>query len=284
MSLVMGVSDHIVALNFGAQDRRRHARPRSRPHPDVIEAYLGHAGRCLNCSRCAALTASYGATQVLRRHRLRPRGRSHHRHPGCQRRRQDDHAARDLPDRGAPPAASCSTASSWSAGRPRTWCGWAWPTCPTAAAPSARCRSRRTCAWAPMCATTRPASRPTSTRMYERFPAPARTPPPAGRHPVGRRAADAGHQPRADAAPQAAAAGRTVVRPGAADRDRDLPHPARHQRRTTVSASCWSSRTPAWRSTSPTTPTCWRPAASRCRARSDEIARDEAVRRAYLGY
>ena len=29
-----------------------------------------------------------------------------------------------------------------------------------------------------------------------------------------------------------------------------------------VSASCWSSRTPAWRSTSPSRPTCWRPAAS----------------------
>jgi branched-chain amino acid transport system ATP-binding protein len=35
---------------------------------------------------------------------------------------------------------------------------------------------------------------------YSRFPAPGRAPPPAGRHAVGRRAADAGHQPRTDAA------------------------------------------------------------------------------------
>ena len=29
-----------------------------------------------------------------------------------------------------------------------------------------------------------------------------------------------------------------------------------------VSASCWSSRTPAWRWSSPSAPICWRPAAS----------------------
>lgn len=42
MSLVMGVCDHIVALNFG---RRIAAGPPSRiqNHPDVIEAYLGAA-------------------------------------------------------------------------------------------------------------------------------------------------------------------------------------------------------------------------------------------------
>ena len=63
------------------------------------------------------------------------------------------------------------------------------------------------------------------------FPAAAGALPPAGRHAVGRRAADAGDRARAAAAAEAAAARRAVVRPGAADRARDLRHPAPHQPR-----------------------------------------------------
>ena len=46
-------------------------------------------------------------------------------------------------------------------------------------------------------------------------PAPVRTPPPARRHHVRRRATDVRHRPRADVGATAAAAGRTVSRPGA---------------------------------------------------------------------
>ena len=54
----------------------------------------------------------------------------------------------------------------------------------------------------------------------------------AGRHAVGRRAADAGDRARAAAAAAAAAAGRAVIRPGAADRAGDLRDHAAHPRRT----------------------------------------------------
>jgi energy-coupling factor transporter ATP-binding protein EcfA2 len=46
-------------------------------------------------------------------------------------------------------------------------------------------------------------------RDVRHLPAPARAQGPAGRHHVGRRTADARHGPRADGAPQGAAAGRT---------------------------------------------------------------------------
>ena len=61
------------------------------------------------------------------------------------------------------------------------------------------------------------------------LPDPEGPPRPAGRHAVGRRAADAGHQPRPDAGPAPAAARRALVRAGAAGRAGDLPHHAPHQ-------------------------------------------------------
>jgi branched-chain amino acid transport system ATP-binding protein len=48
-------------------------------------------------------------------------------------------------------------------------------------------------------------------------------------HSLGRRAADAGDRARVTVAPEFVAARRAVVRPRAADRRRDLPHPARDQ-------------------------------------------------------
>ena len=41
MSLVMDISDEIVVLSFGAEDRRGHARRRSSRDPEVIRIYLG---------------------------------------------------------------------------------------------------------------------------------------------------------------------------------------------------------------------------------------------------
>ncbi len=59
-------------------------------------------------------------------------------------------------------------------------------------------------------------------RVYALFPILGRAPAPAGRHDVGRRAADGGHRPRADDPPQAHAAGRAVARAVPAVRLDDL--------------------------------------------------------------
>ena len=40
MSVVMEISDHVVVLDYGEQDRRRHA-DEVRNDPKVIAAYLG---------------------------------------------------------------------------------------------------------------------------------------------------------------------------------------------------------------------------------------------------
>ena len=58
--------------------------------------------------------------------------------------------------------------------------------------------------------------------VYTLFPAAQGAPSSARRHALGRRAADAGDRPRADGAPEAAAARRAVARLGAADREADL--------------------------------------------------------------
>ena len=61
------------------------------------------------------------------------------------------------------------------------------------------------------------------------LPAPGRAAPPAGRHALGRRAADARGVARADAAAAPAAARRAFLRPGAADRARAVRDPAHDQ-------------------------------------------------------
>src|SRR5207249_4332457 len=63
------------------------------------------------------------------------------------------------------------------------------------------------------------------------LPALARAPPPAGRHAVGRRAADARRVTRAHAATAPVAARRAVVRPRAAHRAGAVRHPRRDQPR-----------------------------------------------------
>ena len=70
-------------------------------------------------------------------------------------------------------------------------------------------------------------------RVYGYFPSCSTNAAPAGRHAVGRRAADAGDRARFDAAAEADAARRAVVRAGAADRRGSVRHPAQAQRRRT---------------------------------------------------
>ena len=41
MGVVMDISDRVVVLDYGAQDRRRHARTRCSATRRVIDAYLG---------------------------------------------------------------------------------------------------------------------------------------------------------------------------------------------------------------------------------------------------
>ena len=68
-------------------------------------------------------------------------------------------------------------------------------------------------------------------RVYDALPAPQGAARSARRHAVGRRAADAGHRPRADEPAEAAAARRALAGPRTADRQADLrgdprPQPA----------------------------------------------------------
>ena len=66
MSLVMSVSDKVVAIDFGQQDRRGHAGRGADATPDVIRAYLGNGGlRWRRCSRSKVSRRYYGQTQAL---------------------------------------------------------------------------------------------------------------------------------------------------------------------------------------------------------------------------
>ena len=73
-------------------------------------------------------------------------------------------------------------------------------------------------------------------------PAAQGAPQAAGRHAVGRRAADAGHGPRLDGQPAPAAAGRAVHGPGADPGRSDLRHHQGDQLRR-ASPCCWWNRT-----------------------------------------
>ena len=176
------------------------------------------------------LHAGYGLSEVLVGHLARGEGRhgggAHRR----QRRRQDHHHARHLrADRARRRARCCSTACRCRAWRPRASRGSGSPTRRRGARSSGRSRPRTTCCSAPSGAcrassASAPKAAADLARVYELFPKLAGAARPAGRHALGRRAADAGHRPGAHGAPQGDAARRAVDGAGAGDRAGGLPH------------------------------------------------------------
>ena len=84
--------------------------------------------------------------------------------------------------------------------------------------------------------------------------------------------------------PAAAAAGRAVLRPRAADRAGDLPDSRLASSRMPASASCWSSRTPAIALEFAEDAYVLETGRIVMAGSSAEISKDEGIRRSYLGY
>ena len=232
------------------------------------------------CSRSSACTPRYGPTRVLHGIELRVERGLDHDPARRQRRRQDDDAARALrhgPAAGRDPLSPAS-ASTRRATEDIVRLGIAHV--PDGRGTFVNLIDRGEPAPGRLRPRDRAAVEQRLRAHLRLLPAPEGAAPPAGRHAVGRRAADARGVARADAAAAPAAARRAFVRPGAADRARDLRHHARDQPAASRSASCWSSRTRRWRSTWPTTPTCSRPGASCSRAAPSEVKQQRRGARA----
>ena len=283
----MEVSDRVLVLDHGAQAGRGHAgRGAPRPARDRGLPRRRDARRARRRRRpmleVAGLASRYGRIPALAgvdlhvgRRRAGGAGRR-------QRRRQDDAAARAL-GRAAGHARHASRfdgADIARRARRASACGCGIVQVPEGrqvfgaadgrGQPAARRLRARL-------------ARPRSTRVYALFPVLREKRPRAGRHAVGRPAADAGDRPRADGRAAAAAARRAEHGPGAAAGGRDLRATSRRSRRA-ARRSCWWTRTRAPRWPSPTAASAWRPAASCCPGRAAELLRDPQVQQAYLGH
>ena len=115
--------------------------------------------------------------------------------------------------------------------------------------------------------------------MFDAFPGPRAPAAAPGRPPVGRTAPDAGHRPRPDRRARGADARRASAGLSPKLVDEVFASLAGDPRRP-ASPSCWSSRTCAPRSPSPTAPWSWSKAATGTKARAAELARRSAHRRA----
>ena len=209
------------------------------------------------CSRSRACNAAYGADRGAARHRLRPGAGPHHRHPGRQRGRQD-HTLRAICGRCARGEIGCSRRRT--TGRHRRHRAPAWPTCPTGAARSSQLTVEENLRLGALYPARPGSHRRRLERMYCYFPRLGER-----RHQQAGTLSGGEQQMLAISralmlGPQAAAAGRAVVRPGAADRAGDLPHPAPHQQPTTASPSAGrTERQPGARTRRPGLPAGDRP-------------------------
>ena len=257
MTLVMGISDHVVVLDAGRADRRRRAR-RGAPRSEGAQGLSGRrrharaparaplaAARATPSCRAVKLTAGYGAAPVLERRRLRGAAGRDGRAARRQRRRQVDRDARG-PGllRPVDRRRSCSTTSAIERARrashraPRPGAG--------AGGPAGVSRAQR--ASTTSCSARIPASdadQPTrrSTRCSTAFRACASGMRSRAGLAVRRRAADAGDRPRPDGEAAHPAARRAFARPRAGHDQRAVRHPGGAARRA-ASPSCWSTR---WR-------------------------------------
>ena len=257
MRLVMGVSDRVVVLNYG--EKIAEGTPAEVQADRAVVAGVSRRGGRRALLEVTDLVTRYGAVEALRGVSLAVRAgraglrcsaptapaspRCSSRSSACCRRRGAASSSKGSISPAAPPTTSCARASR---------------SCPSAGA----CSARSPCATTSCSAPTRcPARTPGSRKSTSSSPCcgPGQ---PAGGHPVGRRAADAGDRPRAHEPPAAAAVRRAVARPGPAGDAGDhaaagrAPR-ARHHR---AAGGAERRRGPAYRATAAT---CSRRARSR---------------------
>jgi len=238
MTLVMGISDHIVVLDAGTPIAAG-APLAVRGDARVIKAYLGEAG-ATGRPRAAPwqgpsdpilaavnLTAGYGAAPVLEKLNIavkRRTGGSARRQWCRQIHRYARHQRPAAAYRGPGAAERCRVAPAIGAGH------CARRPCPGAGRAAGISRTER-------------ARQPQAWRLYaprlrccrdrsgaEPFPTPARTPATARRPAFGRRTTDAGPGPRHAGEAESHAAGRTLARPGASHRAGSLYRAGRSAR------------------------------------------------------